>query len=640
MLALVLSLTAASLMQRPEPGISRELARSRAETVQEVEYSVRLTLEKDMKEVSGEVRIRFVLDPDTEPAGNLLLDFAGTELDDVRVNGIPQDGGLAQEKGHVIIPEDVMAPGANAFAATFRSPVAATGTPLTVYRDPVDGQEYCYTLVVPADAHRLFPCFDQPDLKAKFQLDLDIPPDWVAVANAPEMDDTAGDDLFDEEPLGKLVRFEATAPLSTYLMAFAAGPFEIATDSVGRGFARGIDRPLRLFHRRSRAKDLETNRLFRMHREALGWLEDYFRAPYPFAKLDLVLLPAFPYGGMKHAGAIFYRERALVFDTEPTESELTRRSTLIYHELSHQWFGNLVTMEWFDDLWLKEGFATFIAYRCMNALEPERRSWVRFHQRVKPRAYQVDATSGTTPVFQQLANLADAKSAYGAIVYNKAPAVLRQLEAQLGSERFRAGMTRFLERHSFGNARWQDLVTALQEVSGTNLEKWSSRWILAAGMPRVRVVWEVDGDGTVTAARLEQESVQEDGRGSPWPLRLELLVWDATGDRKRIEVDTDEAQTSIEALVGKPAPRCVLLNPGDEAYGQFLLDSESRDFLVANLEDETDPLVRAVALSALWETVREAQMDPARFAAFAAELVFEEEDGETHAWLQIGRAHV
>jgi len=370
--------------------------------------------------------------------------------------------------------------------------------------------------------------------------------------------------------------------------------------------------------------------VIRLHHEGLGWLASTFDVPYPFDKLDLVLLPGFPYGGMEHAGAIFYRESALVFDHAPTVDEQVRRSTLIYHELSHQWFGNLVTMKWFDDLWLKEGFATFYGYRALAALEPDQRAWLRFLQRVKPRAYAVDATPGTTPIFQELQNLADAKSAYGAIVYNKAPAVLRALFAQLGPEVFQLGVKRFLEDHAYGSATWQDLAASLQSAARQDLRRWSDRWLLAPSMPQVRVSWSSDARGEVTEAAVTQRPL---GGAGTWPMDLELLVLHRDGARQTLTVRTDAASTPVGGLVGGPAPLAVLANPEDVAYGQFVPDAASVDWLLANLRAEADPLVRACGVTALYEAVREAELDPARLAAALLDMLAVEADADTHRWL-------
>jgi aminopeptidase N len=609
--------------QDPGPGIDRALAKERAATIRQVGYDLRLRLEPGCKEVVGEVWVRFRLADDRDQLTPIVLDFAGSELTNVRVND--KDAQLRTVHDHVVLPPDLLGRGWNGFAASFRSPVAPTGTPLTVYRDPVDGREYYYTLVVPADAHRLFPCFDQPDLRARFQLDLDIPADWVAVANTNLFGDAP-----EPVPGGRRWSFARSKPLPTYLMAFACGPFQVAKAPPPQ--APGVDpqSSMRFFFRPSQQPHVDLPALVRLHDTGLRWLAQDFGVPYPFDKLDVVLLPGFPYGGMEHAGAIFYREQALAFDHPPTDAELVRRSTLIYHELCHQWFGNLVTMRWFDDLWLKEGFATFVGYQCLEALEPERKAWLRFLQRVKPRAYEVDATPGTTPVFQSLQNLADAKSAYGAIVYNKAPAVLRELHERLGAEAFRAGLKAYLEKHAFGNADWRDLAQALEGAARQDLGRWSERWLLAPSMPQVRIDWTVDAQGLVQTATLHQRPIGGDGT---WPLQLELLVFDLAGGTRTLTVASDAATVSIGDLVGKAPPAAVLCNPQDVAYGQFVPDPRTRDWLLEHAPTLPDPLVRAVAFAALFEAVREAELDPAAFAGAALAALAAERDPDTHGWL-------
>jgi aminopeptidase N len=623
MIAACLLLAMVPQTPTPEPGISRSLAEARRELIGGVRYLLRFGLEPGAKSVDGEVWLHFELDGDHAPAAPVVLDFAGTDLAGVRIND--KDAAPQAVAGHLVLPVESLVAGVNGFRARFRSPVAATGTPLTVYRDPADGREYWYTLVVPADAHRLYPCFDQPDLKARFHVELDLPPDWVAVANGAEEPDP------EPAPAGRRRwSFRETKPLPTYLMAFACGPFGVVPGpplQVG-GVEAGA--PLRLFVRPSQRHLVDREALVQLHGTGLRWLRDYFGIDYPFGKLDVVLLPGFPYGGMEHAGAIFYREQALVFDHPPTDAELARRSALIYHELSHQWFGNLVTMRWFDDLWLKEGFATFVGYQAMAALEPGRQAWLRFLQRVKPRAYEVDGTPGTTPVFQELKNLADAKSAYGAIVYNKAPAVLRELHERLGAAAFQSGLRRFLEQHAYGNATWQDLAGALEAASRTDLGRWSERWLLSPSMPRVRVQWAADGAGVVLSAALTQEPALGSGT---WPLRLELLVFDRDGGRRRLDVSSDEGQVPVEELVGGPAPACVIANPGDVAYGQFVPDPASRDYMLAHAAAQDDPLLRAVMVSALFESVREAELDPDRFCATLLDVLRKERDPDTHGWL-------
>ena len=603
----------------PQAGISQALAEQREKVIKDVRYELSFTLGKGMQTVSGRCKVHFTLP--AKVSGPIVIDFAGESIKGLLINGEGR-AHVRQVHNHLVLPKSSLQPGKNVFEVEFTSKVAPTGTPLTVYRDRVDGKEYYYTLVVPADAHRLFPCFDQPGLKAVYALALDAPKGWAVIANGQQRDTGSN-------PTRHL--FQATKPLSTYLFAFAAGPFHEIKDK--EPIVLG-DRtvPMRMFLRRSKLHELEPDKLFEMHRRSVKWLSAYFDHDYPFQKLDIVLTPGFPYGGMEHAGAIFYREAALVFDHKPTGGELTRRSTLIYHEVSHQWFGNLVTMKWFDDLWLKEGFATFMGYTLLENLEPGKRAWLRFHQRVKPRAYSVDATSGTTPVYQKLENLADAKSQYGAIVYNKAPAVLRELNVRLGPQVFQKGLQIFLRRHAFGNATWQDLVKALEEAAKTSAAHWSNRWILAAGMPKVRVEWSTDGSGRIASFQIRQQSLQ--GDQGTWPLRLEVLLLDRDGSHRTIKLTLDQATSRVPELIGKEAPVCVLLNPGDVAYGQFLLDAVSREYLVANIHEIKAPLLRAVAMSALFQTLRDAELDPERYVRTAMRLLSGEQDPEIYAALQ------
>lgn len=619
LLALVMTL----LPQDPAPGIDRALARERAALLRDVEYDLRFQITPGRTEVTGRATIFFRLPDDRDPDA-LVVDFAGSELTDVKVNDLPTNVRYVHD--HFVVPREALGPKRNSISATFRAPVAATGTPLTVYRDPADGREYFYTLVVPADAHRLWPCFDQPDIRAVFRFELDLPSDWTAISNQSR----AVVEKPPEDVEGTLWRFLPTKPLPTYLAAFACGPFDVL--EAAQPDVPGITsrEPMRILLRSSQRPHLEPDTLVQLHHRGLTWLANEFDVPYPFDKLDVALLPGFPYGGMEHAGAIFYREQALVFDHPPTAAEQVRRSTLIYHELAHQWFGNLVTMRWFDDLWLKEGFATFMGYRAMAELEPEKRPWLRFAQRVKPRAYEVDATPGTTPVFQQLQNLADAKSAYGAIVYNKAPAVLRALHEQLGRDAFRAGLKQYLEKHSFGNAEWQDLAAALAAAAKTDLARWSARWLLAPSMPQVRVAWHTDDDGKVQAASVDQRPIGGDGT---WPLDLELLVIPRDGERTTVRARSDAATCPLPELVGKLAPLAVLVNPRDVAYGQFVPNVQSRAWLLANGPDETDPELRAAATAALLEAVREAELDPALFADYLLRCLATERDADTHGWL-------
>lgn len=386
-----------------EPGIPLMLARRRASQIRDVRYDLSLDLTSTDR-ASGTVRADFRRPADS---GDLMLDFRGPVLADLVVNGraIPA---IAHRDGHVLLPAAALKIGDNSLTARFETPVAAAGAAIIRFHDDTDGGTYLYTLLVPSDANLLFPCFDQPDLKARFRWRLTAPADWTVIANG---------GVEAKEATGTVIRwrFRETEPISTYLAAFAAGPWATWT-SAPEG-----DRPITLHARASRKGEVDAEAQLATNRAAVRWLATWFGVPFPFAKLDLLLAPAFPFGGMEHVGAVFYNEDRFVFREPPTLPQRLSRDQTIYHEISHQWFGDFVTMRWFDDLWLKEGFSTFMAARIQADLQPDSNAWTTFLLSIKTPAYRADATSGTTPLWQSLANLDAAKSNTGRSSTTKRP---------------------------------------------------------------------------------------------------------------------------------------------------------------------------------------------------------------------------
>ena len=324
--------------------------------------------------------------------------------------------------GHIIVPKESLQAGENRLTFTFD----AGDAPLNRSAD------FLYTLFVPARAHLALPCFDQPDLKARWSLALEIPDTWEAISNGAEVGRDARDDRI-------RVRFAETPPVATYLFAFAAGRFSVDT-------AQRDGRTFRMFHRETDAAKVARNRdaIFDLHAAALAWLERYTGIKYPFGKFDFLLIPAFQFGGMEHPGAIFYNATGLMLDESATQDQKLGRASLIAHETSHMWFGDLVTMRWFSDVWMKEVFANFMAAKIVNPSFPGINHDLRFLLAYYPAAYDVDRTAGTNEIRQPLANLDDAGTLYGAIIYQKAPIVMRQLETMMGAEPFRDGLREYL----------------------------------------------------------------------------------------------------------------------------------------------------------------------------------------------------
>ena len=602
-LALVAALPARAQSQRSadslaafmDHGISRDLAVWRAATLRDVRYDLALDLTSP-DSARGQVTIRFTRSGDAD----LILDFRGRRLLAASVNG--KAASTDFNGNHLRVPASLLKAGENQVELAFVSDIAQSGASIIRVHDPADQSDYLYTLLVPADANQLFPCFDQPDLKARVTLSLAIPRSWLALANGSlARADTSGDRV--------TAHFTETRPLPTYLIGFAAGPWA-SVSSTEHG------RTVNLYFRRSRAKEADADTLLALQQRALDWMEGYFGRPYPFEKYDLLLAPAFPFGGMEHPGVVMYNEDRFIFRERPTLPRRLGRFSTILHETAHQWFGDLVTMRWFDDLWLKEGFATYLAAKALAELEPGSDAWKTFYQSNKPVAYGVDQTSGTTPLWQQMQNLDQAKSAYGAIVYNKAPSVLKQLNFLVGDTAFQQGVREFLATHSYANATWQDLLGAIGKASGSDLlGGFGQHFMLRPGMPIVETRLTVQ-HGAIIALELVQHPAQPALSGTAaWPMRTEVLLAYGAAPPVKLAVTLSGPITAVAAARGRPAPLFVFPNAGDYGYFLSLLDTLSVGALEHGaLSRVADGLLRAMLWGALWDQVRAARLAPERFA--------------------------
>ncbi len=605
-------------------GVSRELARRRAARVSDLRYRLSFDLAPGAARVKGREEIRLKLNDATD---QVILDFRDIDgqgraidgaISDVKVNGsIVSD--LSQTGGHIILPARYFESGENTITMDFETGVATANRPIIRYQDRDDGSEYIYTLFVPMDASLAFPCFDQPDLKARFTLTTSVPAAWTVVTNTRELTVT-------RDGANSIWSFRETRPISSYLFAFAAGPFE---EIAGEGGPV----PLRVLVRRSklrRAKE-EWPEVERLTRRGMDHMVKFFDQPFPFTKYDQVLIPGFAYGGMEHAGATFLREDSILFRTVPTKDDKLGRASLVLHELAHQWFGDLVTMRWFDDLWLKEGFANFMASHTMAAMERRRAGgageaavWKRFYQTHKPPAYAIDSTKGTTPIYQEVNNLKDAKSAYGAIVYQKAPGLLRALTFVIGEESFRDGVRLFLKEHAYANAEWNDLIGAFERASKQRLQAWADAWIKRRCAPRVDVEWSCDGRGRIDGFEIRQRDILNEG--GLWPIKTRLSLAYDDAEPEWITASFDGERATIREAIGKRCPRFVFANDGDYGYGIFMLDAKSRAAVSSRIGRVGDPFLRAMLWGALWDAVREAEMNPRDYVALVLRSLPSESD--------------
>ena len=614
-LPLIFLFASGAAAQAPD-GIPRELARQRAAEISGLRYRLSFSLVPQAPWAAATEEIRFTLR--TVPSSPLLLDFRDGAVASLSVNGTPIP--VHAENGHIALPASTLHQASNVVNAQFTAPVGPAGKAITRYEDREDHAEYLYTLFVPMDASMAFPCFDQPDLKARFKLDLTGPENWTVISN------TAAEETSALATKLRRTVFAETKPISTYLFAFAAGPFQRLPGTAGEPA---------LYVRQSKLESAkaEAPEVQETTARGIAYLSNFFAQPFPFPKYDMVLIPGFAYGGMEHAGVTFLREESVLFRVAPTHTDRLNRDIIVLHELAHQWFGDLVTMRWFDDLWLKEGFAEYLAYQTLAALKPDENIWKRFYEANKPAAYAIDSSQGTTPIYQDIPNLRDAKSAYGAIVYDKAPGVLKQLAFVLGPEHFREGLRLYLKEHAYANAEWTDLVRAFERVSGRSLGPWAEMWIHHRGMPQVDVSWSCDGD-RLSRLSLSQKDVL--GTTDIWPIATQVLLDYGPENPVRIRAELAQRTTDLP-VAGRPCPQFVFANDQDYAYGRFLLDASSRANVMDRIGTMPDVFRRSLLWGSLWDSVRQADLAPRDYTDLAAKLLPAEAD-ESLAQSMLARA--
>jgi aminopeptidase N len=587
-----------------ESGVSEALAQERARAIHDVRYDLRFSIPAERAApIAAEETLRFRL----EAAREVVLDFAqpATKVQSIAVNERAVE--TVSEKGHLLLPASALRPGENTVAIRFEAGEESLNR----------NGDFLYALFVPARARLAFPCFDQPSLKARFTLSLDVPADWKAVANGAE----AGSEALGER---RRVRFAQTAPIPTYLFSFAAGKFEMET-AVRKG------RAFRMFHRETDTAKLARNReaLFDLHASALSWLEDYTQIPYPWGKFDFVLIPAFQFGGMEHPGAIFYNANSLLLDESATQTQQLGRASTISHETAHMWFGDLVTMPWFNDVWMKEVMANLMAGKIVEPSFPAINHKLTFLLDNHPDAYSVDRTLGANPIRQPLANLDEAGSLYGTIIYQKAPVVMRQLETLLGEKPFRDGMRRYLKRYSFANAGWSDLIAILDPLTPKDLAAWSKAWVEQRARPTLQLTLDA------SAGRIEHLRVQQRdplGRGLAWPQRLRIALG-YEGRVEWIEGDLDSPDGEMGMARGKEAPLYVLGNGAGLGYGLFRYDDASLAYLRAHIEDVPDALARGAAWVDLWENFLDGAVPAGEMLAMAMRALPRETDQQNEEFI-------
>jgi aminopeptidase N len=578
--------------------LRRDEAEWRATRVRDVTYELSLHLTAGATHYTGRATVDFELLPGE---GAVWLDHTASSGEPVvTLNGEPLDG--AQVGHRIILPAD-LAPGRVLVTVDYRHAYDHTGDGFHRFVDPEDGGEYVYSNFQPFEAHRLFPCFDQPDLKATYRLTVDAPAGWTVVsATRPRVEE-----LLDG---GRRHSFPVTRRFSTYLLAVIAGEWHAVREERD-GLALG------LYARRSMARlvEREAAELFEVTRQGFGFYSELFHQPYAFGdKYDQLFVPEFNAGAMENVAAVTFHD-SFLFRDPPTEPERLTRAEVVLHELAHMWFGDLVTMRWWDDLWLNESFATFMSFLALDEATRFRAAWQRFNGTLKPLAYRDDQRVTTHPIAAEVNDTDEAELGFDGITYEKGASVLKQLVTTIGRDAFRGGIRGYFRRHAWGNAALADFLAALGEAASRPLDEWAQVWIATEGLNTIEARWDVD-DGRISRFVLHQGAPAGHPTLRPHTMMVGLLH-PAHGDDaltiQRASIDGPVAE--VPALVGLPAPAFVFPNHEDHDYAKVMLDPVSLGFVRERLEDVEDPFLRQLIWSSLWDMVRDARLRSTEYLA-------------------------
>ncbi|WP_214072333.1 M1 family aminopeptidase [Mucilaginibacter sp. dw_454] len=555
------------------PGVSFELATYRASVISNVKYTMFFAIpENRVDSIYGSMRVEFDLKDAGQP---LQIDFKQPATH-IRFVGRGDDWGVKYnfQDEHIIIDTKYLKPGHNQFSVQF-----IAGNESLNRND-----DFLYALFVPDRARTVFPCFDQPDLKAVFNLNLLVPKSWKVLANA---------DIKSTEARGQNIfySFNKTDKLPTYLFSFTAGKYTDVKQPVGEG------RTAEFLHRETDPTKikLSVDSIFKAHADAIAFLEKWTGIPFPFQKVGFVGIPDFQFGGMEHPGEVQYKSSALFLDDGATKDQLISRANVISHETAHMWFGDMVTMRWFNDVWMKEVFANFMADKVAEKLQGSEAFSQKFLQDHYPAAYGVDRTLGANPIRQQLDNLQDAGSLYGNIIYHKAPIMMRQLEKLMGKDNFQKGIREYLKTYAYSNATWNDMIGILSKYSKADLYAWNKVWVNQPGRPVFDYAVKHAG-GKIRDFSLTQHP--ENGAPRIWPQVFTIKLHYATYD-KVLAVNMDKQKISIAAANGLPKPQYILFNADGMGYGLFPTDKSIDGELFAI----KSPLERASAYIIAYENM-------------------------------------
>ncbi len=606
----------------PRPGaLHRETAATRAKQIQKISYALDFKLTADTETFTARAKLKFVFkDKGVKKNPDLLIDFSGAKIKDLELNGKPVEVTEKRYNGeHIRFRSNELVQGSNELEVSYEMPYGKTGHGLLKYIDRVDNLPYLYTNLEPYHAHEVFPCFDQPDLKGSIELKVDAPASWTVIATMRESDVDKNDDR-------KVWKFPATPALSTYVFALAAGPYAV--------WKNGGDVPLRLFARKSIADDVDSSDWFDITRRGLEFFSTQFGSNYPLAKYDQVIVPELTSSGMENAGAALFNE-SFVFRGKPTENEKIERAQTILHELAHAWFGNLVTMRWWNGLWLKESFATYMATWALEQATPFKGAWQAFFARSEWPAYEEDQLSTTHPVDVSVPDTDAAYANFDSITYGKGAALIQLLVRTVGEDNFKEGLQRYFDKYAGRNATLSDLMKTLGEAAGEDLTDWQKFWFLTSGVNTMELAMtcmpEDDDDDESTPPPADgpmviKKLVIKQSSPGPKPLlrphRGQLALFHASQRNPKLplkladtlDVEFSGAETEVTEAVGMACPDLIFPNYKDFDYIKLSFDEKSLAFLKQEISKIEDPLTRHMAWRSLWNQMVDGKMSAKDFA--------------------------
>ena len=596
----------------PGLNLSRAEAKDRADHLYVNSYVVTLDVTKGEETFYSKSEVSFTCN---KPGYSTFIDAVGRSVISATLNGVSVD--TSNFDGESIFLTNLAAD--NLLVIEIEAEYSKSGEGLQRSVDPSDGEVYLYSQGETAHIRNMFPCFDQPSLKATFKLTVTTPGHWEAVSNNPVESKTQKGDLVEW-------KFSTTPRITTYLDALIAGPYSHVHD-VYKGEK---EIPLGIYCRKSMMQYLDPEDIFLITKQGFEYFEKTFGLAYPFEKYDQIAVVDFNFGAMENAGAVTFREDVLVFRSHMPDKAYLSRANTILHEMAHMWFGDMVTMFWWDDLWLNESFAEWSSYLALSEATRFSGAWSEFNSARKNWAYRQDQLSSTHPIIADMVDMEAVNANFDGITYAKGASVLHQLVAHVGRPQFIAGLQKYFAKHAWGNTTLNDLLVELEAASGRTLAPWVSTWLQTAGVNTLRPVLEIDGD-TYKSITISQETplVPADSKELR-PHRLAVGLYDISGDslklRKSVELDVEGASTVVTDLSGEKVADLLLINDRDLSYAKLRFDERSIATLKSHLGKLDDALARALTWAAVWDMHRDAEISSADFLEIAINGLASETD--------------